>query len=305
MIEGLQRFVRIKSLLQDTQRIDSHTISLVVAECDMALTTPATSPVFSEWWETQGQSMQQHASESPGEFSRRLAAHAWTEATRAAQQSTPKPPATRAEAEANDWRDRLTVNLLRQGVGLTKTQIRALIAHAVDGVEPDPALFLATPEPVGEPGRAFYEAHCFAFDVRTGWGSLPTAVQQRYALAAAKLYTRPAAAQTRSPIEALAISQVQQLINKLHEIAVEFHDSSTLRTRITREVTPLTASAPEPAINTIVAHLLYRRVNEACYEATLIGSPMGSVNALRIKLHVLRDELHEAIAKTAKTRTPA
>jgi hypothetical protein len=52
----------------------------------------------------------------------------------------------------------------------------------------------ATPEPVGEPGRAFYEAHCFAFDVRTDWGSLPTAVQQRYALADAKLRTRPAAA---------------------------------------------------------------------------------------------------------------
>lgn len=38
MTEELNRFARIKSLLQDTQRIDSHTISLVVAECDMALT---------------------------------------------------------------------------------------------------------------------------------------------------------------------------------------------------------------------------------------------------------------------------
>lgn len=46
-----------------------------------------------------------------------------------------------------DVRDRLTVNLLRQGVGLTKTQIRALISHAVDGTETDPALFPATPEP--------------------------------------------------------------------------------------------------------------------------------------------------------------
>lgn len=36
MAEHLDRFARIKSLLQNTQRIDSHTISLVVAECDMA-----------------------------------------------------------------------------------------------------------------------------------------------------------------------------------------------------------------------------------------------------------------------------
>ena len=38
MTEELNRFQRIKSLLQDTKLIDSHTISLVVAECDMALT---------------------------------------------------------------------------------------------------------------------------------------------------------------------------------------------------------------------------------------------------------------------------
>ena len=45
---------------------------------------PAPAPVFAAWWATQGQSMQQHASESPAEFARRLTAHAWTEATRAA-----------------------------------------------------------------------------------------------------------------------------------------------------------------------------------------------------------------------------
>lgn len=67
-------------------------------------------------------------------------------------QATAEPPATRAEAESNDWRTRLTVNLLRQGAALTEKQIRALIDHAVDGIEPDPALFAkAPPEPVGEP----------------------------------------------------------------------------------------------------------------------------------------------------------
>lgn len=53
-----------------------------------------------------------------------------------------EPPAAPAHP---DWRDRLTVNLLRQGAGLTKKQIRAIIDHAVDGIEPDPALFPATP----------------------------------------------------------------------------------------------------------------------------------------------------------------
>lgn len=61
-------------------------------------------------------------------------------------------PAPQQAAPEPEWRDRLTVNLLRQGSGLTKNQIRALIAHAVDGVEPDPTLFAkATPESVGEP----------------------------------------------------------------------------------------------------------------------------------------------------------
>lgn len=66
----------------------------------------------------------------------REAGHDWSSLTEAehhlaALQSQP----------AADWRDRLTVNLMRQGAGLTKTQIRALIAYAHDGVEPDPELF--------------------------------------------------------------------------------------------------------------------------------------------------------------------
>jgi len=72
--------------------------------------------------------------------------------------TTEPGPTTRAEAEESDWRNRLTVNLLRQGAGLTKTQIRALISFAVDGVEPDPALFDTTErkgEPIGEIVRSF------------------------------------------------------------------------------------------------------------------------------------------------------
>lgn len=85
-----------------------------------------------------------------------------------AQQATPEPR-TRLTADPTDpavqarlaekfgdvphpeWRDRLTVNLLRQGSGLTKNQIRALIDYTFDGIEPDPALFAkATSEPVGD-----------------------------------------------------------------------------------------------------------------------------------------------------------
>ena len=43
---SIEAMKRIKSLLQDTKMIDSHTISAVVAECDMAILAqqPATQP---------------------------------------------------------------------------------------------------------------------------------------------------------------------------------------------------------------------------------------------------------------------
>lgn len=49
---SIEAMKRIKSLLQDTKMIDSHTISAVVAECDMAILAqqPATpEPVYWEW----------------------------------------------------------------------------------------------------------------------------------------------------------------------------------------------------------------------------------------------------------------
>lgn len=53
------------------------------------------SGVFATWWNTQGQSMTQHASESPTDFARRLAAWAWFEAARAALQGAQAPQATK------------------------------------------------------------------------------------------------------------------------------------------------------------------------------------------------------------------
>lgn len=49
---SIEAMKRIKSFLQDTKMIDSHTISAVVAECDMAILAkqPATGePVYWEW----------------------------------------------------------------------------------------------------------------------------------------------------------------------------------------------------------------------------------------------------------------
>jgi len=49
---SIEAMKRIKSLLQDGDKIDSHTISAVVAECDMAILAkqPATGePVYWEW----------------------------------------------------------------------------------------------------------------------------------------------------------------------------------------------------------------------------------------------------------------
>lgn len=140
------------------------------------------------------------------QYGHKYARHAAAELVlaHATQQATPEPPATRAQAEATDWRDRLTVNLLRQGAGLTKTQIRALIAHAVDGTEPDPALFQATPEPVGEPvgtwrvnGRMLYSddfSHDAALKLTGDFESDEQRDQFAANVCAALNATRPAAA---------------------------------------------------------------------------------------------------------------
>lgn len=50
----------------------------------------------------------------------------------------------------DDWQDVLAVNLLRQGCPLTKTQIRALIAHSYEGVEVPPELFEKGPLELSE-----------------------------------------------------------------------------------------------------------------------------------------------------------
>lgn len=49
---SIEAMKRIKSLLQDTKMIDSHTISAVVAECDAVILAPQPAtgePVYWEW----------------------------------------------------------------------------------------------------------------------------------------------------------------------------------------------------------------------------------------------------------------
>lgn len=48
------------------------------------------------------------------------------------------------------------------------------------------AVSLKVAKTQADPGRTFYEAHCFAFDMRAGWESLPESYRHRYAIAEAK-----------------------------------------------------------------------------------------------------------------------
>lgn len=117
--------------------------------------------------------------------------------------------------------------------------------------------------------------------------------------------TLPTIHPTTSP---LAHHAVEQLTNSLHQIAREFHNHDSLRTRIARELAPLLATEPAALTPASLAALIGRQLDDAHQQAQAIGTPSGHIHALRTKLTELRNTLADVLANSAAmqpTRNPA